>query len=70
MINVTIFKLQVFYILWKILKSQKVAMTNLAIGKHSQVIHHVVAMEKVPEQHTLTKCFKCNTFQVISDLLH
>ena len=27
-------------------------------------------MEKVAEQHILTKCSKCNTFQVISDLVH
>ena len=32
----------------------------------SQVTHHVVAIEKVAEQHILTKCSKCNTFQVIS----
>ena len=25
---------------------------------------------KVAEQYILTKCSKCNTFQVISDLLH
>ena len=27
-------------------------------------------MEKVAESHILTKCCKCNTFQVISDLVH
>ena len=27
-------------------------------------------MERVAEQHILTKCSKCNTFQVISDLVH
>ena len=27
-------------------------------------------MEKVAEYHILTKCSKCNTFQVISDLVH
>ena len=31
------------------MKSQKVAITHLAIGKGSQVIHHVVAMAKVAE---------------------
>ena len=35
-----------------------------------QVTHHVVAMEKEDESHILTKCSKCNTFQVISDLVH
>ena len=27
-------------------------------------------MKKVAEQHILTKCSKCNTFQVISDLVN
>ena len=45
-------------------------MAHLAIGIVSQVTHHVVAMVKVGEQHISTKCFKCNTFQIISDLLH
>ena len=31
--------------------------------------YHDVAIGKVAEQHILTKCL-CNTFQVISDLLH
>ena len=31
------------------MKSQKVAITNLAIGIDSQVTHHVVAIQKVTE---------------------
>ena len=31
------------------MKSQKVAITHLAIGKDTQVMHHVVAMKKVAE---------------------
>ena len=27
-------------------------------------------MEKVAEEHILIKCSKCNTFQVINDLVH
>ena len=27
-------------------------------------------MKKVAEQHICTKCCKCNTFEVISDLVH
>ena len=27
-------------------------------------------MKKVAEQHIFTKCCKCNTFEVISDLVH
>ena len=52
------------------MKSQKVAITHLAIRIDSQVTHHVVAMEEVAQKHILTKCSKCNTFPVTSDLLN
>ena len=52
------------------MKSPKIAITHLAIKIDTQVTHHVVAMEKVAEQHILTKCSKCNSFQVIIDLVH
>ena len=32
-----------------VLKSQKVSITHLAIGRDTQVTHYVVAMEKVGE---------------------
>ena len=32
--------------------------------------YHVVTRQKVAEQHILTKCSKCNTFQVTSDSLN
>ena len=51
------------------MKSTKVAITQLAIETDTQVTHHVVAMEKVAEQHIFRKCSKCNTFQVMNDLL-
>ena len=57
-----VFKLQVILHIWKVLKSQKVAITHLAIGIGSQVTHHVVAMEKVTEKHILTKCSKFENF--------
>ena len=41
------------YLLWKVLKSQNVAITHLVIGKDSPVTHHVVALEKAAEQHIL-----------------
>ena len=52
------------------MKCQKVAITHLATGIDTQVTHHVVVMDKVAGQHILTKCSECNTFQVISDLVH
>ena len=36
----------------------------------TQLTHHIVAMKKVAEQHIFTKCCKCNTFEVRSDLVH
>ena len=44
--------------------------THLAIETDTQLTHHIVAMKKVAEQHIFTKCCKCNTFEVISDLVH
>ena len=52
------------------MKSPKVAITHLAIEADTQLTHHIVAMKKVAEQHIFTKCCKCNTFEVISDLVH
>ena len=43
---------------------------SLSYWNRHPVTHHIVAMEKVAEKHILTKCSKCNTFQVISDLVH
>ena len=37
---------------------------------YSHPSYHVVAMEKEARLHILTKCSKCNTFQVISNLVH
>ena len=47
-------------------------MTHLAIwtDSYSHVTHHVVAMEKVAKQYILPKCSNCDTFQVISGLVH
>ena len=54
----------------EVLKSQKLAITHLAMGIDTQVTHHVVPMEEVAEQHVLTKCSKCNTFQLTSDFVY
>ena len=36
---------------------------------HFQTTDHVVAVEKVPEQHIGTKYFKCNSLRVISHII-
>ena len=62
-------KIQAIYSLWLSLKIEKVAITHLAIEIHFQTTAHVVAVEKVAEQHIGTKLCSCNTFEDISHLL-
>ena len=57
------------YSLWLSLKTEKVAITHLATEIHFQTTDHVVAEEKVAEQHIGTKLCSCNTFEDISHLL-
>ena len=69
-LNTIVFKLQVILLIMEGTEKQKVAIIHLAIGTGSQLTHYVVAMEKVAEKHILTKCSKCNTFEVISHLVN
>ena len=62
-------KIYAIYSLWLSLKIEKVAITHLAIEIHFQTTGHVVAVEKVAEQHIGTKLCSCNTFEDISHLL-
>ena len=57
------------YSLWLSLKIDKVAITNLALEIHFQTTDHVVAVEKVAEQHIGTKYSKCNSLRVISHII-
>ena len=52
-----------------IIKIDKVAITHLAMEVHFQTTDHVVAVEKVPEQHIGTKYSKCNSLRVISHII-
>ena len=49
--------------------NQKIAITCLANATELQTMHHLIAKDKVPEQHILQKPSKCNSFRVISHLL-
>ena len=62
-------KILAIYSLWLSLKIEKVGITHLAIEIHFQTTGHVVAVEKVAEQHIGTKLCSCNTFEDISHLL-
>ena len=55
--------------MWLSLKIEKVAITHLAMEIHLQTTDHVVAVEKVAEQHIRTKLCSCNTYEDISHLL-
>ena len=55
--------------LWLSLKIDKVAITHLAMEIHLQTTDHVVAVEKVGEQHIGTKYSKCNSLRVISHII-
>ena len=46
----------------------KVVITRLAIEIHFQTTDHVVAVDKVAEQHIATKYCKCNSLRVISHI--
>ena len=62
-------KIEAIYSLWLSLKIEKVAITHLAMEIHLQTTDHVVAVEKVAEQHIGTKLCSCNTYEDISHLL-
>ena len=62
-------KIQAIYSLWLSLKIDKVAITHLAMEIHFQTTDHVVAVEKVAEQHIATKYSKCNSLTAISHII-
>ena len=51
------------------LKIDKVAITHLAMEIHFQTTDHVLAVEKVAEQHIATKYSKCNSLTVIRHII-
>ena len=68
-VAVILLKIQAMYSLWLSLKIDKVAITHLALEIHLQTTDHVVAVEKVAEQHIGTKYSKCNSLRVISHII-
>ena len=52
-----------------LLKIDKVAITHLAMEIHFQTTDHIVAVEKVAEQHIGTKYSKFNSLRVISHII-
>ena len=62
-------KIDAIYSLWLSLKIDKVAITHLAMEIHIRTTDHVVAVEKVAEQHIGTKYSKCNSLRVLSHII-
>ena len=62
-------KILAIYSLRLSLKIENVAITHLAMKIHFQTTDHVVAVEKVAEQHIGTKYCKSNSFRVISHII-
>ena len=50
--------------------NQKIAVTHLWNAMESQTMYHLIAKDKVAEQHILVKYSNCNSFGVIMDLLN
>ena len=68
-VAIILLKIQAIYSLQLSLKIDKVAITHLAMEIHFQTTDHVVAVEKVVEQHIGTKYSKCNSLRVISHIV-
>ena len=68
-VSAILLKISAIYSLWLPLKIDKVAITHLAMEIHFQTTDHVVAVEKVAEQHIATKYSKCNSLRVISHII-
>ena len=50
--------------------NEKIAITHLWHVIELQTICHLIAKDKVAEQHILGKYYKCKSFQVTMDLLN
>ena len=68
-VDAILLKIYGIYSLQLSLKTDKVALTHLAMEIHLQTTDHVVAVEKVAAQHIGTKYSKCNSLEVISHII-
>ena len=49
--------------------NKKIAIAHLWYAVEPQTMHHLIAKDKVVEQHILRKSSNCNSFGVMSSLL-
>ena len=71
-ISLTLILLKIFdiYFFCYLATNEKIAITHLWHAIESQTMYHVIAKDKVAEQHILGKYSNCNTFGVTMALLN
>ena len=71
-ISLTLILLKIFdiYFFCYLATNEKIAITHLWHAIESQTMYHLIAKDKVAEQHILGKHSNCNTFLVIIALLN
>ena len=68
-LNAIVFKLQVILLMMEVSKKLKSSYYSLSYSDRHPSYSPCCCYGKVGERHILTKCSKCNTFQVINDLV-
>ena len=70
-ISLTLILLKIFdiYFFCSLAKREKIATTHLGHAIEPQNMYHLIAKDKVAEQHISRKNSNCNTFSVMSPLL-
>ena len=71
-ISLTLILLKIFdiYLCCYFATNKKIAITHLWHAIEPQTIYHLIAKDKVAEQHILRKSCNCNSFGVTMDLLN
>ena len=70
--SLTLILLKIFdiYLCHDFATNNKIAITRLWHAIEPQTMYHLIAKDKVAEQHILGKYSNCNSFQVTTDLLN
>ena len=71
-ISLTLILLKIFdiYFFCYLATNDKIAITHLWLAIESQTMYHLIAKDKVAEQHILGKHSNCNSFGVTMALLN
>ena len=71
-ISLTLILLKIFdiYFFHYFATNKKIAITHLSHAIEPQTMYHLIAKDKVAEQHILGKCCNCNSFGITRALLN